>query len=223
MLAKLQGIKPRFEVRSRDPSLPSRHSPETLSSCSAPFGKSRFLQLAQLKMSRILERARWKANKKAREVMDRLRSPSPLQSAGPTVRDNGASLLPSGFISTIPAQAPAPPAILATTASVVKELLAAARDGSDLFLPLKAALVGVVSIWNIFDVRHHHLEPYLTHIERSGLPRPSLSSRDSKASLSLSKPSLIHTKTSPSPATRAYRLALRLLLSTFPIYFCWYV
>ena len=29
----------------------------------------------------------------------------------------------------------------------------AARDGSDLFLPLKAALVGVVALWDVFDVR----------------------------------------------------------------------
>jgi len=28
----------------------------------------------------------------------------------------------------------------------------AARDGSDLFLPLKAALVGVVALWDIWDV-----------------------------------------------------------------------
>jgi len=35
----------------------------------------------------------------------------------------------------------------------VKGLLVAARDGSDLFLPLKAALVGVVALWDVFDVR----------------------------------------------------------------------
>jgi len=51
------------------------------------------------------------------------------------------------------AEAPSPPTVLATTGSAVKGLLAAARDGSDLFLPLKAALVGVVALWDIFDVR----------------------------------------------------------------------
>jgi len=54
----------------------------------------------------------------------------------------------------VPAYAipPSLPTILATTGSAVKTLLAAARDGSDLFLPLKAALVGVVALWDLFDV-----------------------------------------------------------------------
>ena len=52
------------------------------------------------------------------------------------------------------ARPPSPPTILATTGSAVKGLLVAARDGSDLFLPLKAALVGVVALWDIFDVPH---------------------------------------------------------------------
>jgi len=50
------------------------------------------------------------------------------------------------------ARAPSPPSILATTGSAVKTLLTAARDGSDLFLPLKAALVGVVAIWDVYNV-----------------------------------------------------------------------
>jgi len=52
------------------------------------------------------------------------------------------------------ASPPSPPTVLATTGSAVKGLLAAARDGSDLFLPLKAALVGVLALWDLFDVRH---------------------------------------------------------------------
>ena len=57
---------------------------------------------------------------------------------------------------TVPAylEPPSSPTILATTGSAVKGLLKAARDGSDLFLPLKAALVGIVALWDIFDVRH---------------------------------------------------------------------
>ena len=50
------------------------------------------------------------------------------------------------------ARPPSPPSILATTGSAVKGLLVAARDGSDLFLPLKAALVSVVALWDLFDV-----------------------------------------------------------------------
>jgi len=52
------------------------------------------------------------------------------------------------------ARPPSPPTVLATTGSAVKGLLAAARDGLDLFLPLKAALVGVVALWDLFDVSH---------------------------------------------------------------------
>jgi len=60
------------------------------------------------------------------------------------------------------ARPPSPTTILATTGSAVKGLLVAARDGSDLFLPLKAALVGVVAIWDIFDVRYSTLQLSLT-------------------------------------------------------------
>ena len=45
-----------------------------------------------------------------------------------------------------------PPNAGATAGSVVYELLAAARDGSDLCLPLKAALTGVVKIWDVCEV-----------------------------------------------------------------------
>jgi len=45
------------------------------------------------------------------------------------------------------------PSAISTTGSVVKEFLEVARDGSDLFLPLKAALVGVVKIWDICEVQ----------------------------------------------------------------------
>jgi len=40
-----------------------------------------------------------------------------------------------------------------TAGSVIYELLTAARDGSDLCLPLKAALVGVVKIWDVCEVK----------------------------------------------------------------------
>jgi len=65
--------------------------------------------------------------------------------------------------STPPDPPPIPPALayanppkqssaLGTTGSVIHELLATARDGADLCLPLKAALVGVVKIWDICEV-----------------------------------------------------------------------
>ena len=72
--------------------------------------------------------------------------------------------LPSApALSTTPAYArpPSPRTVLATTGSAVKGLLAAARDGSDLFLPLKAALVGVVALWDVWDVRHSIMNCFL--------------------------------------------------------------
>jgi hypothetical protein len=45
------------------------------------------------------------------------------------------------------------PSSFQTGKSVVKEVLEAIRDGSDLFLPLKAALVGIVKIMDIMEVR----------------------------------------------------------------------
>jgi len=77
--------------------------------------------------------------------------PPPL--SGPPM--TSASLRPPEPIApVIPAYArpPSPSTILTTTGSAVKALLMAARDGSDLFLPLKAALVGVVALWDIWDV-----------------------------------------------------------------------
>jgi len=79
----------------------------------------------------------------------------PSQHSSSTLDDVSSPSLQSNPHTT-PAYArpPSPTTILATTGSAVKGLLVAARDGSDLFLPLKTALVGVVAIWDIFDVRY---------------------------------------------------------------------
>jgi len=79
----------------------------------------------------------------------------PSQLPSPTAADASSPPLGTEHTAT-PAYArpPSPTTILATTGSAVKGLLVAARDGSDLFLPLKAALVGVVALWDIFDVRN---------------------------------------------------------------------
>jgi len=52
------------------------------------------------------------------------------------------------------------PSAISTTGSVLKEFLEVARDGSDLFLPLKAALVGVVKIWDICEVPACYSSPF---------------------------------------------------------------
>jgi len=79
----------------------------------------------------------------------------PSQLSSPTAAGASSPSLGTDITST-PAYArpPSPTNILATTGSAVKGLLVAVRDGSDLFLPLKAALVGVVAIWDVFDVRY---------------------------------------------------------------------
>ena len=47
----------------------------------------------------------------------------------------------------------APPSALATTGSVIHDLLTTIRDASDMCLPLKAAVVGVLKIWDVCEVR----------------------------------------------------------------------
>ena len=77
-------------------------------------------------------------------------------SAGPIVTAAGGSspaLAPMPPLIPIYAQVPSLPNSLETTGSAVRGLLAAVRDGSDLILPLKAALVGIVALWNLWDVR----------------------------------------------------------------------
>ena len=48
---------------------------------------------------------------------------------------------------------------LSTTGSVIHEVLDTLRNGSDLFLPLKSALVLVVKIWDVFEVRFCDIHP----------------------------------------------------------------
>ena len=66
----------------------------------------------------------------------------------------------------------APLSALSTTGSAIYELLATIRDASDMCLPLKAAAVGVLKIWDVCEVRcfaasvvhpaHTHLIAYHT-------------------------------------------------------------
>jgi len=74
------------------------------------------------------------------------------------------------------ARPPSPTNFFTITGSAVKGLLIAVRDGSDLFLPLKAALVGVVALWDIIDVRHFPLQRGNTYSACSVLSRPRPSS-----------------------------------------------
>jgi len=46
-----------------------------------------------------------------------------------------------------------PPSALSTTGSVIHELFTTIRDASDMCLPLKAAVVGVLKIWDVCEVR----------------------------------------------------------------------
>ena len=89
---------------------------------------------------------------KTGRLVNNLRPGSPLPSPAPPNPDpdpvpRAPTLSTHGY-----ADPEAPPTAGATAGSVVYELLAAARDGSDLCLPLKAALVGVVKIWDVCEV-----------------------------------------------------------------------
>ena len=52
----------------------------------------------------------------------------------------------------------APPSALATTGSVIHDLLTTLRDASDMCLPLKAAVVGVLKIWDVLRRRQRSLQ-----------------------------------------------------------------
>jgi len=93
-------------------------------------------------MSGLIKKVKKKADRLADRMLPGSHSPSPTPEPAPTPP-----------IPAVGTHAYAEPqdqqSIGATAGSVVYELLAAARDGSDLCLPLKAALVGVVKIWDI--------------------------------------------------------------------------
>jgi len=75
----------------------------------------------------------------------RSRTPSPIsQDPNPVPDTSAPSTSPLNHLELQP-----PPTFLQTTGSVVQEFLEAARDGSDLCLPLKAALVGATKILDI--------------------------------------------------------------------------
>jgi len=132
----------------------------------------------------------------------------PSQLPSPTAADASSPPLGNDHPAT-PAYArpPSPTNILATTGSAVKGLLVAARDGSDLFLPLKAALVGVVALWDIFDVRHFTLPLFPTETVCSVPSKPRQSSRSSKVNSRRSKPLPTRIKPSREPLMRVYRHA----------------
>jgi len=132
----------------------------------------------------------------------------PSQLPSPTAADASSLSLETDPLD-VPdyARPPSPTKILATTRSVVKQLTVAARDGSDLFLPLKAALVSVVAIWDVFDVCHFTPIRIEAYTSRSVLLRPRPNSQSSKANSRRSKPSPTLIWPSPTRSMRAYRLA----------------
>ena len=57
------------------------------------------------------------------------------------------------IVAPVYARPSTPPSALATTGSVIHELLTTIRDAADMCLPLKAAVVGVLKIWDVCEVR----------------------------------------------------------------------
>jgi len=85
----------------------------------------------------------------------------------------------------------APPTMVGTAGSVVTEFLAAARDGADLCLPLKAALVGAVKIIEICQARIDMITKLMILILTcyiSAQPRSAISTGNSGADLRTSVP-----------------------------------
>ena len=118
---------------------------------SAPSDHSRTLLFSQFS---TMAEFRKKTRAFLRDTFGRTsRSVSRTHSPGPMPPD--PSPLPVALASTSfgYASPPKSTSALATTGSVIHELLETARDGADLCLPLKAALVGVVKIWDVCEVR----------------------------------------------------------------------
>jgi len=154
-----------------------------------------------------------KAKKTAKGVVDSLRppsrqgrslSPTPSQTPGQSTPNLGANpdVVPvtsspntaqpvsssSSPLHVTPAYAspPPPPSALATTGSVIYELLMTIRDASDMFLPLKAAVVGVLKIWDVCEVRSlaagaAHQGPHAPHSAPCNLIKNSSSTRRSSS------------------------------------------
>ena len=86
----------------------------------------------------------------------------------------------------------APQTVVGTAGSVVTEFLAAARDGADLCLPLKAALVGAVKIIEICQARIDMITKLMILILTcyiSAQPRSVISTSNSGADLRTLAPS----------------------------------
>jgi len=99
-------------------------------------------------MKKKFEKVKQGANRLAVKL-----SPSQPRSHSSIALDPGSSAQASSSWTHEYASPKAPPTALSTTGSVVQEFLAAARDGADLCLPLKAALVGAVKIFEICEAR----------------------------------------------------------------------
>ena len=82
---------------------------------------------------------------------------SPVRSATPPHASNTAQPvalpLPPAIVTPAYARPSTPPSALATTGSVIHDILTTIRDASDMCLPLKAAVVGVLKIWDVCEVR----------------------------------------------------------------------
>ena len=85
----------------------------------------------------------------------------------------------------------APQTVVGTASSIVTEFLAAARDGADLCLPLKAALVGAVKIIKICQASFIIIVKLVTLVLNcytSAQPKSAISTSNSGADLRTSAP-----------------------------------
>jgi len=94
-----------------------------------------------------------KFKQKAGRLFDKVRPGSRASSPTPpeTDVDTDAPKAPTSSIHNY-ANPQSALKVVGTAGSVIYELLATARDGSDMCLPLKVALVGVVKIWDVCEV-----------------------------------------------------------------------
>ena len=129
-----------------------------------------------------------KAKQSASRLMDKLNIGRRSRSHSPQPADadpNASTSIPSADGQRY-ADPQAPQTVVGTAGSVVTEFLAAARDGADLCLPLKAALVGAVKIIEICQASFIiilKLVNLLLNCYISAQPRSAISTSNSGADL----------------------------------------
>ena len=147
------------------------------------------------KLSTIMKKKFDKAKQSASRLIVKLNPGRRSRSRSPHSADPDPSMSTSAPSADVQryADPKAPQTVAGTAGSIVTEFLAAARDGADLCLPLKAALVGAVKIIEICQASIYMIRKLMIQVLTfyvSARPRSAISISNSGADLRTSAPLL---------------------------------